>query len=40
MTLAKVSLTLNEALVGEARHIAGRRGLSRYMARALRNQLQ
>ncbi len=40
MSVAKVSLSLDDSLLGEARRIAGRRGLSRYMTRALRNQLQ
>jgi hypothetical protein len=40
MPTEKVSLTLEEELVIEARVIAGQRGLSRYVTRALRNQLQ
>ena len=36
----KVSLTLEEELIGEAREAAGGRGLSGYVNRALRNQLQ
>jgi hypothetical protein len=39
MSAEKVSLTLDKELVAEAREIAGSR-LSRYLNRALRNQLQ
>lgn len=40
MATEKVSLTLDEELVGEARQSVGSRGLSGYVNRALRNQLQ
>lgn len=40
MATAKVSLTLDEALLASARERAGRRGLSRYVNEALRLQLQ
>ena len=40
MNTAKVSLTLDKELVAEAREVAGRRALSSYLNRALRNQLQ
>jgi hypothetical protein len=40
MATEKVSLTLDEELVGEARERAGGRGLSTYINRALRYQLQ
>jgi hypothetical protein len=40
MATAKVSLTLDEALIEEAREVAGSRGLSGYMNRALGKQLQ
>lgn len=40
MATAKVSLTLDEELVSEARQIVGERGFSRYVTRALRKQLQ
>jgi len=36
----KVSLTLEKELLAEARAVAGGRALSRYLNRALRNQLQ
>jgi len=36
----KVSLTLDKDLVAEARGVVGARGLSPYVNRALRNQLQ
>ena len=36
----KVSLTLDRDLLAEARTVAGGRALSRYLNRALRNQLQ
>ena len=40
MATEKVSLTLDEELVAEARERAGARGLSGYVNRALRHQLQ
>jgi hypothetical protein len=40
MAVAKVSLTLEEDLVSEAREVAGSRGLSGYVNRALGRQLQ
>ena len=40
MSTAKVSLTLEEELVSEARQVAGSRGLSNYVNRALGRQLQ
>ena len=40
MATAKVSLTLEEDLVSEARQVAGSRGLSSYVSRALGRQLQ
>lgn len=40
MATEKVSLTLEEELVAEARDAVGARGLSRYVNRALRHQLQ
>jgi hypothetical protein len=40
MSAEKVSLTLDKELVAEARAVAGRWALSRYLNRALRNQLQ
>ena len=40
MRTEKVSLTLDKELLGEAREVAGGRALSRYLNRALRNQLQ
>jgi hypothetical protein len=40
MATEKVSLTLDEELVGEAREATGGGGLSGYVNRALRNQLQ
>jgi Arc/MetJ family transcription regulator len=40
MATEKVSLTLEEDLVVEAREMAGTRGLSSYVNRALRHQLQ
>jgi hypothetical protein len=40
MATEKVSLTLEEDLVAEARGAVGSRGLSGYVNRALRNQLQ
>jgi Arc/MetJ family transcription regulator len=40
MNIEKVSLTLEEKLVAEAREAAGARGLSSYVNRALRHQLQ
>jgi Arc/MetJ family transcription regulator len=36
----KVSLTLEEELLSEAREVVGTRGLSSYVNRALRHQLQ
>ena len=40
MRAEKVSLTLDEELVTEARDVVGARGLSSYVNRALRHQLQ
>jgi Arc/MetJ family transcription regulator len=40
MPTEKVSLTLDEELLSEARDAVGSRGLSRYVNRALRHQLQ
>jgi len=40
MNIEKVSLTLEEEVVAEAREVAGARGLSSYVNRALRHQLQ
>lgn len=40
MATEKVSLTLEEELVAEAREAVGIRGLSSYVNRALRHQLQ
>lgn len=40
MPTAKVSLTLDDNLVSEAREAAGSRGLSGYVNRALERQLQ
>jgi hypothetical protein len=40
MPTAKISLTLEEDLVEEARSLAGSRGLSGYVNRALGRQLQ
>lgn len=40
MTTSKVSLTLDEDLVSEARARVGHRGLSSYLNSALRRQLQ
>jgi hypothetical protein len=40
MSTAKVSLTLDQELVSEAREAAGSRGLSSYVNRALGRQLQ
>jgi hypothetical protein len=40
MATEKVSLTLEKELVAEAREVAGSRGLSSYVNRALRQQLQ
>jgi Arc/MetJ family transcription regulator len=40
MATEKVSLTLEEGLVAEAREAVGTRGLSGYVNRALRHQLQ
>jgi hypothetical protein len=40
MSTEKVSLTLDQELVAEAREVAGARALSSYLNRALRNQLQ
>lgn len=40
MSTAKVSLSLDEELVSEARETVGPRGLSSYVNRALRHQLQ
>ncbi|PYQ63149.1 MAG: hypothetical protein DMF53_11035 [Acidobacteria bacterium] len=40
MRTEKVSLTLDEELLTEAREVVGARGLSSYVNRALRQQLQ
>ena len=40
MRTEKVSLTLEEELLAEAREVVGARGLSGYINRALRHQLQ
>lgn len=40
MATAKTSLTLDKTLLAAAREMVGRRGLSRYVNRALRRQLQ
>jgi hypothetical protein len=40
MSAEKVSLTLDQELLEEARRVAGGRALSSYLNRALRNQLQ
>lgn len=40
MATEKVSLSLDEELIDEARETAGARGLSGYVNRALRSQLQ
>lgn len=40
MATEKVSLTLDQRLLTEARDAVGSRGLSRYVNRALRHQLQ
>ncbi len=40
MRTEKVSLTLEEELLSEARDVVGARGLSSYVNRALRHQLQ
>lgn len=40
MRTEKVSLTLEEELLAEAREVVGSRGLSSYVNRALRQQLQ
>lgn len=40
MRTEKVSLSLEEELLAEAREVAGVRGLSGYINRALRHQLQ
>lgn len=40
MRAEKVSLTLDEELLAEARNVVGARGLSGYVNRALRQQLQ
>lgn len=40
MGAEKVSLTLDEELLAEARDVVGARGLSSYVNRALRHQLQ
>ncbi len=40
MATEKVSLSLEEELVVEAREVVGARGLSGYVNRALRHQLQ
>lgn len=40
MPTEKISLTLEESLLAQARERVGRRGLSGYVNRALRHQLQ
>lgn len=40
MATEKISLTLEESLLAQARERVGRRGLSGYVNRALRHQLQ
>lgn len=40
MHTKKVSLTLEQELLAEAREVVGTRGLSSYVNRALRHQLQ
>jgi hypothetical protein len=40
MATAKASLTLDTGLLAAARELVGRRGLSGYVNRALRHQLQ
>ncbi len=40
MATAKTSLTLDRTLLAAAREFVGQRGLSRYVNRALRHQLQ
>jgi hypothetical protein len=40
MGTVRISLTLDMELLAEARAVAGGRALSRYLNRALRNQLQ
>ena len=40
MATAKISLTLDESLLAEARELVGPRGLSSYLNQALRLQLQ
>lgn len=40
MTVSKVSLSIDEDVLGEARERAGRRELSSYVTDALRRQLQ
>ena len=40
MTVSKVSLTIDEELLEEARQRVGRRGLSAYVSEALRRHLQ
>jgi hypothetical protein len=40
LSTEKVSLTVEKELLAEAREVAGSRALSRYLNRALRNQLQ
>lgn len=40
MATAKASLTLDSGLLAAARELVGRRGLSGYVNRALRRQLQ
>jgi hypothetical protein len=40
MSAEKISVTLESELLAEARQVAGVRALSRYVNRALRNQLQ
>ena len=40
MPTAKTSLTLDKTLLAAARDLVGQRGLSRYVNRALRHELQ
>jgi hypothetical protein len=40
VNIEEASLTLEEGVVAEAREVAGARGLSEYVNRALRHQLQ
>jgi hypothetical protein len=40
MATAKISVTLDQSLLAAARALVGHRGLSRYVNKALRHQLQ